>query len=81
VRITPQLIRARADRHVWIRQCRIYDLAVVEIVTGRHDAAIERLGELLAQPSSLVSLDLQRLSPVFDPLRQHPGFARLAASS
>jgi TolB-like protein/Flp pilus assembly protein TadD len=70
-----------ATHDAWIRQYRVFDLAIVEILTGRHDAAIERLGELLAQPSNQVSVGLLQNSPLFDPLRQHPGFARLLVSS
>jgi serine/threonine protein kinase/TolB-like protein/Flp pilus assembly protein TadD len=70
-----------APQDAWIRQYRIFDLAVVEMLTGHHGSAIERLGELLSQPSNQVSVDLLRLSPLFDPLREHSGFARLLTSS
>jgi tetratricopeptide (TPR) repeat protein len=76
-RLALTLRPATAD--AWIRQYRLYDLVVIEIRTGQHDAAIAHLGELLAQPSDQASVDLLRLSPVFDPLREHPGFVKLTA--
>jgi tetratricopeptide (TPR) repeat protein len=74
---TTALTLPPATHDAWLRQFRLYDLAIVEIVTGRHDAAIEHLGELLSQPSDQMSVDLLRLSPLFDPLRGNPGFTRL----
>lgn len=70
-----------ATHDAWIRQYRNFDLAVVEILTGQHDAAVERLRELLSQPSNQVSAEYLRRSPLFDPLRQHPGFQQLLQSS
>jgi hypothetical protein len=70
-----------ATHDAWIRQYRELDLALVEILTGHHDAAIERLGQLLSQPSNLVSVPELQLSPLFEPLRKHPGFMRLIGSS
>jgi TolB-like protein/Tfp pilus assembly protein PilF len=68
-----------ATTDAWLRHYRLFDRAVVEIVAGKHDAAVEHLGELLSQPCDQVSVDLLRLSPLFDPLRDHPGFQRLIA--
>ena len=61
----------------WVRQYRLFDLAIVEMNAGQHDAAIEHLGELLSQPSDQVSVEQLRLSPLFDPLRKEEGFGRL----
>ena len=66
-----------ASTDLWVRQYRQFDLAIIEIIAGRHDDAIAQLAELLAQPSDQVSVDLLRVSPVFDPLREDAGFKRL----
>ncbi|HEX5042477.1 MAG TPA: tetratricopeptide repeat protein, partial [Candidatus Polarisedimenticolaceae bacterium] len=66
-----------ATTDAWLRMDRLLDLALVEIEVGRHDDAVAHLGELLAQPSDQVSVPLLRLSPLYDPLRNHPGFMRL----
>ena len=70
-----------ATHDQWFRQFRIFDLAVVEILTGRHDDAVARLERLLSRPTEQVSVALLRQSPLFDPLRGHPGFARLLSGS
>jgi uncharacterized protein (TIGR02996 family) len=62
---------------LWVRQYRQYDLAIVEMTVGQHAAAIEHLGDLLSQPSDQVSVELLKLSPLFDPLRKEAGFNRL----
>jgi tetratricopeptide (TPR) repeat protein len=70
-----------ASHDIWIRQHRDFDLALVEIITGNHDAAIDRLGQLLSQPSDMVSVPELRLSPLYDPLRKNPAFVRLLEPS
>ena len=68
-----------ASTDAWIRQFRLLDLALIEIETGKHDQAVEHLGELLAQPSDQVSVGYLRECKQLDPLRQHPGFVKLLA--
>ena len=68
-----------ASNDAWIRQFRQFDLALIEIATGRHDDAVAHLGELLAQPSDRVSVEYLRQCRLFDPLRNDPGFAKLLA--
>ena len=70
-----------ASHDAWIRQYREFDLALVEITTGNHDAAIDRLGQLLSQPSDMVSVAELKSSPLYDPLRQNPAFVRLLGPS
>jgi len=70
-----------ASHDLWIRQHREFDLVLVEITTGNHDAAIDRLGQLLSQPSNLVSVADLKSSPFYDPLRENPGFTRLLGPS
>jgi len=70
-----------ASHDAWIRQYREFDLALVEIITGNHDAAIDRLGQLLSQPSDMVSVPSLKLSPWYDSLRKNPAFARLLGPS
>jgi TolB-like protein/Flp pilus assembly protein TadD len=53
-------------------------LALIDALTGRQDAAIDRLEYLLSIPSSL-SRPLLRIDPVWEPLRGNPRFGRLVA--
>ena len=55
-------------------------LALIETLTGRSDAAVDRLERLLAIPST-VSKPLLRLDPAWAPLREHPRFRRLTNSA
>jgi serine/threonine-protein kinase len=56
----------------------VYDHAVTEMVLGDHDAAVQTLSFLLEReyfmPLSVANL---QLDPLWDPLREHPGFVRL----
>jgi len=70
-----------ATTDAWLRQWRMFDLAVVETWAGRHDDAVQHLSELLGQPSDQVSVPLLRQSPLFDPLRKHPGFVKRVEES
>jgi hypothetical protein len=45
-------------------------------MTGNYDEAIEVLRQLLSIPS-LMSVNLLKKEPVWDPLRDHPGFQEL----
>lgn len=58
----------------------LFDHAVAEMLLGDHDAAVETLGSLLEREyfMPLSKTDL-RLDPLWDPLREHPGFAQLLA--
>ncbi len=53
-------------------------LAEILTLVGDHERAIAELDALLSRPSELWSGRL-RLDPIFDPLRDDPRFARLAA--
>jgi hypothetical protein len=55
-------------------------LARVYLAAGRHDDAVRLLGELMALPS-WISRPALRADPLWDPLRGHPGFARLVEES
>ena len=68
-----------ANKDVWIRQSRLYDLVRVYIWLGDTEAAIDRIEELSAASHEMVSGPLLRMSPVFDPLRDNPRFQRLLA--
>jgi tetratricopeptide (TPR) repeat protein len=52
-----------ALQDAWIRQFRVFDLAVVEMLTGQHDAAIERFADSCPslEPDSVASC-----APAFD---------------
>lgn len=52
---------------------RSVSLAKVYVMVGKLDAATERIEQVLAVPSDL-SVPLLRVDPLYDPLREHPGF-------
>lgn len=56
------------------------DLARIYAAVGQLDAAVEVLGRVLAMPTDLGAAGLA-LDPAWAPLRGHPGFQRLVASS
>ena len=66
------------EREAWRGSWRLADLARIEAMTGREEAAIERLERLLSMPSDLSVWSL-RLDPAWDPLRENPRFAALVA--
>ena len=70
-----------ANQDKWIRQHRVFDLMLVNILCGESDAAIDQLEELLQQPTNRVSVPLLRISPFYDSLRSHPRFKRLLAKT
>jgi serine/threonine-protein kinase len=55
-------------------------LARVYMGAGRHDDAVRVLGDLIGIPS-WISRPALRADPLWDPLRNHPGFARLVGDS
>jgi TolB-like protein len=59
---------------------RLEDLARIYAAVGERDAAVELLRQLLAMPFDLAAPAL-RIDPAWAPLRGHPGFERLIASS
>jgi len=64
------------EKEAWRGSWRLTDLARIEAMTGREDAAIERLERLLSMPSDLSVWSL-RLDPAWDPLRGNPRFESL----
>ena len=57
----------------WVR-----NLAQVYVMVGDYDAAVEQLGYLLSVAAP-ISQHWLRLDPIWNPLREHPGFQRLVA--
>jgi TolB-like protein/DNA-binding winged helix-turn-helix (wHTH) protein len=55
---------------------RIETLAVIYTLSGEPDAAIDQLEYLLSIPSRF-SVEMLRLDPLWDPLRNHPRFKKL----
>jgi tetratricopeptide (TPR) repeat protein len=55
-------------------------LAAIHAQVGEHDKAIESLEHLLTIPNDL-SVNLLRLDPIWDPLRDHPRFRELVKES
>jgi Flp pilus assembly protein TadD len=64
------------EKEAWRGTWRLTDLARIEAMTGREDAAIDRLERLLSIPSDLSVWSL-RLDPAWDPLRANPRFEAL----
>jgi serine/threonine-protein kinase len=56
---------------------RVRDLAEVYVMVGEHDLGIDQLDMLLGMPCWFMSTELLRLDPMWDPLRDHPGFQAL----
>jgi serine/threonine protein kinase/Tfp pilus assembly protein PilF len=57
----------------------IRNLAVVYVMVGEYDAAIDEIEHLLSTPTALtmISVPLLRIDPTWDPLRSHPRFQKI----
>jgi serine/threonine-protein kinase len=64
------------SREAWRGLWRVTDLARILMMTGQHDAAIDRIEFLLSVPGSM-SVALLRVDPLWNPLRSHPRFQAL----
>ncbi|MFC1793380.1 protein kinase [Planctomycetota bacterium] len=62
--------------HAVIYPYRIEELARIYVMVGEHDEAIEKLEHLMSIPGPF-SIQLLRLDPAWDPLRNHPRFKKL----
>ena len=56
---------------------RVRDLALIYTMLGHDDAALEELDTLLSIPSDIMSVARLELDPLWDPLRDHPGYEQL----
>jgi len=66
-----------ADKDVWIHSWRVYDLAIVLILSEEFDEAMLTLRELAETQTDALSPALLRKSPAFDPLRDREDFEAL----
>ncbi len=57
----------------------VWALGILHLLAGEEDEAVERLEEALSVPS-LLTVGVLRVDPLYDPLRDHPGFQRLLRS-
>ncbi len=64
------------DREAWRGLNRVEDLAIIYVMIGEFDLAVERIEFLLSLPGEL-SVPLLRRDPTWAPLRNHPRFKRL----
>jgi TolB-like protein/predicted Zn-dependent protease len=64
------------ERDAWRGNYLVEDLARIYTMVGDHDEAIRLLDMLMSRPGPLSTGQL-RLDPVWDPLREHPGFRAL----
>jgi non-specific serine/threonine protein kinase len=63
-------------KDAYIGPARVEDLALVYIMVGEYDAALDQIEYLLSIPS-WISVSLLRLDPRYDPLRKLPRFQKL----
>ena len=75
-----QVFLAREDSLGGGRAGWVKDLAVIYTMVGEQDAAVDLLEYLLSIPS-LVTIPVLRLDPTWPPLRNHPRFKKLLATS
>jgi tetratricopeptide (TPR) repeat protein len=54
----------------------LYDLALIYTLVGEYDRALDVAERLLSMPA-LFSVHTVRLDPMFDPLRDHPRYAKI----
>jgi len=64
------------SKEAWRGAYRVEHLAVIYTIVGEYDLAIDHLEALISMPSDL-SVNLLRLNPKWDPLREHPRFISL----
>lgn len=64
------------SKEAWRGAYRVEDLAVIYTMVGEYDLAIDQIETLLSMPSDL-SVNLLRLNPKWNPLREHPRFIKL----
>ncbi|MBU1676649.1 tetratricopeptide repeat protein, partial [bacterium] len=66
-----------ASKDRWIQTWRLYDLALVQMLTGRSAEAVATLGELLKRRTDVISPSILRSTPDLDGLRGRPDFQGL----
>ena len=64
------------EKEAWRGSVRVEDLARIYTMVGEYDEALDRIEYLLSIPGEL-SVNILRLDPVWDPLRDNPRFQRL----
>jgi serine/threonine-protein kinase len=66
------------SKEAWRGYYRLYDLTRIYVMTGEHEAALDKIDYMLSIPGGL-SVPLLRIDPVWDPLRGNPRFERILA--
>ena len=56
---------------------RVRDLALIYTMLGYNDAALAELDALLSIPSDIMSVPRLEMDPLWDSLRDHPGYEKL----
>jgi serine/threonine-protein kinase len=64
-------------RHALLRSQIQRDVAETYVIAGRYEKAVTLIGQLLSRPGDALSVDLLRLNPIWDPLRERPDFQAL----
>jgi tetratricopeptide (TPR) repeat protein len=65
------------ERITWVeKMARISDLAEIYVMTGEYDKCLIELEYLLRKPSD-ISVKLLELNPVWQPLKNNPGFKKI----
>ena len=66
------------SKEMWRGAYRVKDLAVIYLIVGEYDNAINQLNQVLSIPSDF-SAALLRIDPTWDPIRDHSQFKELLA--
>jgi TolB-like protein/Flp pilus assembly protein TadD len=69
-----------ASKDPWIMTWRRWDLAIVQLLAGEHEAAVQTLAELMTRQTDVVSPAILRHSPLLDDLRGREDFQALLAA-
>ena len=65
------------EREAWRGSYRLLDLAQIYTMVGEYDLALESIEKLLSSPTDAFGIWLLKLHPIWDPLRNEPGFKKL----
>ena len=65
------------SREAWRGSWRLLDLAQIYSMTGEKGQAVNIIKQLLSMPTDALSVEILKIDPVWDSLREDPGFKKL----